>query len=177
MKPRNELANDYHNRLPEGPFQKSFVHGAFVNGYDAGYQAAELKAKMEFAAKYDHKSPLQVIAAEYVKRRGTTGPLALLEENRFIDGYEAGLHASQSQWISVKEQLPNYDQLVLLWQSELQAQFVGRRKDSGIMSPLYYWECTSDFFEAWKEIYHPKLMNEEAVTHWQPLPAAPKEEA
>jgi hypothetical protein len=41
MKPRNELANDYHNRLPEGPFQKSFVHGAFVNGYDAGYQAAQ----------------------------------------------------------------------------------------------------------------------------------------
>lgn len=41
MKPRNELANDYHNRLPEGPFQKSFVHGAFVDGYDAGYQAAQ----------------------------------------------------------------------------------------------------------------------------------------
>lgn len=41
MKIRNELANDYHNRLPEGPFQKSFVHGAFVDGYDAGYQAAK----------------------------------------------------------------------------------------------------------------------------------------
>lgn len=41
MKPRNVLANDYHNRLPEGPFQKSFVHGAFVDGYDAGYQAAK----------------------------------------------------------------------------------------------------------------------------------------
>jgi hypothetical protein len=80
-------------------------------------------------------------------------------------------------WISVKERLPEYDQLVLLWQSELQAQFVGRRRDSGIVSPLYYWECTSDFFEAWKEIYHPKLMNEEVVTHWMPLPAAPKEEA
>ena len=43
MKTRNELANDYHNRLPEGPFQKSFVHGAFVDGYDAGYQAANLQ--------------------------------------------------------------------------------------------------------------------------------------
>jgi hypothetical protein len=147
-------------------------------GFLAGYQAAELKAKMEFAAKYDHNSPLQVIAAEYVKRRGTTGPLALFEENRFIDGYEAGLHALQPQWISVKDRLPEYDQLALLWQLELQAQFVGRRRDSGIMLPLYYWECTSDFFESWKEIYHPKLMNENAITHWMPLPKPPtKEEA
>ena len=170
-----QMAEEYADNSDErrGHFPWKQVKDSFL----AGYQAAELKAKIEFAAKYDHKSPLQVIAAEYVKRRGTVGPLAWLEENRFIDGYEAGLHASQPKWISVKEQPPNYDQLVLLWQSELQAQFVGRRRDSGMMSPLYYWECTSDFFEAWKEIYHPKLMNEEAVTHWMPLPEPPKEEA
>ena len=80
-----------------------------------------------------------------------------------------------SGWISVKERLPEYDQLVLLWQSELQAQFVGRRRESGVMSPLYYWECASDFFEAWKEIYHPKLMNEDVVTYWQPLPKPPED--
>ena len=148
MKPRNELANDYHNRLPEGPFQKSFVHGAFVNGYDAGYQAAELKAKMEFAAKYDHKSPLQVIAAEYVKRRGTTGPLALLEENRFIDGYEAGLHASQSQWISVKDSEPS-DETWVLGTNGRDIECVFK----------HFTDCYSMT----------------TITHWMPMPKPPKE--
>lgn len=81
-----------------------------------------------------------------------------------------------NEWISVKDRLPNYDQLALLWQSELQAQFVGRRVDSGLAFPLYYWECTSEFFEAWKEIYFPKLMHEGTVSHWMPLPEPPKEE-
>ena len=173
MKTPKELAEEYVHTW-WGPREDNMTL-ATRQSYLAGYQAAELKAKIEFAAKYNHKSPLQVIAAEYVKRRGTTGPLALLEENRFIDGYEAGLHASQPQWISVKDRLPEYDQLVLLWQSEMQAQFVGRRVESGTMSPLYYWECTSDFFEAWKEIYHPKLMNEEVITHWMLLSKPPED--
>jgi hypothetical protein len=88
----------------------------------------------------------------------------------------AGYQAAKPHWISVEERLPEYDQLALLWQSELQAQFVGRRVDSGIPSPLYYWEGTSDFFEAWKEIYFPKLMHEGAVSHWMPLPEPPMEE-
>lgn len=172
---------NFNETLPES-YEKSFCYAwsksrkmPVIDLLATGYRAAQHQAKIDFAAKYDHKSPLQVIAAEYVKRRGTTGPLAFMEENRFIDGYEAGLHASGQQWISVKDKLPDYDQLVLLWQSELQAQFVGRRRESGVMSPLYYWECTSDFFEAWKEIYHPKLMNEDVVTHWQPLPKPPEE--
>jgi len=93
------------------------------------------------------------------------------EKESFLAGYQA----AKLEWISVHKRLPEYDQLALLWQSELQAQFVGRRRESGVMSPLYYWECTSDFFEAWKEIYHPKLMNEDAVTHWMPLPKPPEE--
>jgi len=82
---------------------------------------------------------------------------------------------AEQHWISVEDRLPEYDQLALLWQSELQAQFVGRRVDSGLAFPLYYWECASDFFEAWKEIYYPKLMHQGAVSHWMPLPEPPKE--
>jgi len=92
-------------------------------------------------------------------------------ETVFLAGYQA----AKPQWISVEERLPEYDQLALLWQSELQAQFVGRRVDSGLAFPLYYWECTSDFFEAWKEIYFPKLMHQGVVSHWMPLPEPPRE--
>lgn len=174
MKTPEEMAEEYAFKFylnKDSGYVMTMNRDAFL----AGYRAAQHQAKVEFAAKYDHKSPLQVIAAEYVKRRGTTGALALMEENRFIDGYEAGLHATLSRWISVKDKLPEYDQLALLWQSEMQAQFVGRRRDSGLAFPLYYWECTQDFFEAWKEIYHPKLMHQGVVTHWMPLPDAPKE--
>lgn len=126
---------------------EDLVKDAFL----AGYQAAQLKAKIEFAAKYDHKSPLQVIAAEYVKRRGTIGPLALLEENRFIDGYEAGLHASQPHWISVKERLPE-DGVEVIVVSDGTA--------------CASWHEAGDF--GWSV--------GGKVTHWMPLPEAPKEE-
>ena len=131
-----------------------------------GYEAAELKAKIEFAAKYDHNSPLQVIAAEYVKRRGTIGPLALMEENRFIDGYEAGMNSikKQDSWISVKEQLPEYDQLVLIWHPGFKQPFVGSRVDSALMSPLYWWRCELDMYEP-----------EEVITYWKPLPKPPED--
>jgi len=122
------------------------------------------------------KTPEQ-LALEYIKdvetaRNPSVTATAFPQMQRcFLAGYQA----AQPQWISVKERLPEYDQLALLWQSELQAQFVGRRRDSGLAFPLYYWECTSDFFEAWKEIYYPKLMHQGAVSHWMPLPEPPKE--
>ena len=140
-----------------------------------------------------NKTPEQM-AEEYANESGWLhGDYVWVEAHGgFIAGYKAGCTNTQSElavgrevvefllekpkWISVQERLPEYDQLALLWQSELQAQFVGRRVDSGLAFPLYYWECTSDFFEAWKEIYYPKLMHQGAVSHWMPLPEAPKEE-
>lgn len=118
----------------------------------AGYEAAELKAKMEFAAKYDHRSPLQVIAAEYVKRRGTIGPLALLEENRFIDGYEAGINSSKKldSWISVKDRLPE-DAVEVLVVSD------GETGASWHEAGEFGWAIGG------------------TVTHWAPLPKPPEE--
>jgi hypothetical protein len=135
-------------------------------GFIAGYQAAELKAKIEFAAKYDHKSPLQVIAAEYVKRRGTTGPLALLEENRFIDGYEAGLHASQSQWISVKDRLPEVGQRVLIYNP---LEYV-----SIVMAD--YYNTTRPFFDhiTLDDIHLSIYPDEDKQLYWMPLPKPPE---
>ncbi len=150
MKTPEDLAAIYISNLAIYEREHSLARSCFL----AGYQAAELKAKIEFAAKYDHKSPLQVIAAEYVKRRGTTGPLALLEENRFIDGYEAGLHASQPQWISVKDRLPEDLGVVMITFDTVVS--VGRYSGE--------WHC----------LVFPELPIE-SVTHWMPLPKPPKE--
>lgn len=120
-----------------------------------------------------NKTPEQM-AEEHANNSGELEDTYVWRADR--DGFLAGYQAAKPQWISVEERLPEYDQLALLWQSEMQAQFVGRRRDSGLAFPLYYWECTEDFFEAWKEIYYPKLMHQGVVTHWMPLPAPPKEE-
>ena len=70
------------------------------------------------------------------------------------------------EWISVKEQLPEYDQLVLVWHPGFKQPYVASRVDSALMSPLYWWRLEADFYEP-----------EEVITHWMPLPEAPKEEA
>ena len=101
MKPRNELANDYHNRLPEGPFQKSFVHGAFVNGYDAGYQAAK-------------NSPEKPDTCEHI-----------LDMEKMVDVN------SSSGWISVKDQLPEDNLEVLFFSQEYDGCFVGYKAAEG----------------------------------------------
>lgn len=155
MKTPEQLAEEYAN-------ESGWLHGDYVwreahGGFLAGYQAAQDQAKIEFAAKYDHKSPLQVIAAEYVKRRGTTGPLAFMEENRFIDGYEAGLHASKPQWISVKERLPESTPMVLAICSDG-------------YELAYYGNYGKD---QWTNTLGTENLN---VTHWMLLPTPPKEE-
>ncbi len=87
----------------------------------------------------------------------------------------AGYQAAAPQWISVKDRLPEYDQLNLLWHKDFKQQFVGRRVDSNAMLPVFYWQCSEDFFEAWEASTFPRLCNEEDITHWMPIPKPPEE--
>ena len=84
-------------------------------------------------------------------------------QRRLNCGFLAGYKAAQ-QWISVKDRLPEYDQLVLIWHPEFKRPFVGSRVDSDLTSPLYWWRCELDMYES-----------EEVATHWMPLHEAPKE--
>jgi hypothetical protein len=92
-----------------------------------------------------------------------------------MDCYKAGYQAAAPQWISVKDRLPEYDQLNLLWHKDFKQQFVGRRVDSNAMLPVFYWQCSEDFFEAWEASTFPRLCNEEDITHWMPIPKPPEE--
>lgn len=164
---------NFNETLPEN-YEKSFCYAwsksrkmPVIDLLATGYRAAEQQAKIDFAAKYDHKSPLQVIAAEYVKRRGTIGPLAVLEENRFIDGYEAGLHASGHQWINVKDKLP-----------EINQGFIGFVENKEVCNCYRYPDSSSDGSPVFYARSKLGLLigGLESISHWQPLPKPPEEE-
>jgi hypothetical protein len=44
-KTMDELANDFSNLLPDGPFQRSWLQYAFIAGFRAGKRAQEAKIK------------------------------------------------------------------------------------------------------------------------------------
>ena len=82
------MAQEYANKqnVPSDEFP-GFQIMAIELAYKDGYRARQLHEKQEFASSYSHGSEVQKIAAEYVKKRGTSENLAPYEENRFIDGY------------------------------------------------------------------------------------------
>ena len=82
------MAQEYANKqnVPSDEFP-GFQIMAIELAYKDGYRARQLHEKQEFATSYSHGSEVQKIAAEYVKKRGTSENLAPYEENRFIDGY------------------------------------------------------------------------------------------
>ena len=84
----------------------------------------------------------------------------------FLAGYQAAINSPEKQdsWISVKDRLPEYDQLVLIWHPGFKRPYVGSRVDSALMSPLYWWRCELDMYEP-----------EEVITHWKPLSTPPEE--
>lgn len=82
------MAKEYakKEKVPSDEFP-GFQIMAIELAYRDGYRARQLHEKQEFATSYSHGSEVQKIAAEYVKKRGTSENLAPYEENRFIDGY------------------------------------------------------------------------------------------
>ena len=74
----------------------------------------------------------------------------------FIEG--AAWQASQSQWISVKDRLPEYDVRVnVAFDENVNSAFVTRSRNG------HKW-----MWDVFDEVYS-------NITHWQPLPKPPKE--
>ena len=84
-------------------------------------------------------------------------------------GFLAGYQAAQPQWISVKDRLPEEGQDVLVWyHGSYDVAYLQKVKPVKLQPPqfnnveMFEW-CFYDFEDV-------------DVTHWQPLPAPPKEE-
>ena len=85
-----------------------------------------------------------------------------------MDCYKAGYQAAASQWISVKDRLPEEDIAVLVYGQVLNdpPDVIGvRRRYNGDQEWKYTWESEDGF-----------IYREDDVTHWMPLPEPPKEE-
>ena len=81
-------------------------------------------------------------------------------------GFLAGYKAAQ-QWISVKNRLPEEDVAVLAYGKVLNdsPDILGvRRRYNGDQEWKHTWESEDGF-----------IYREDDITHWMPLPAAPKE--
>lgn len=72
------------------------------------------------------------------------------------DGCVSGCKHFNQGWISVKERLPEYEEPVMGWDAEM--------RDMGIVNFIY-----GQFLDIID-------MSETNVTHWMPLPEAPKGE-
>jgi hypothetical protein len=53
-KTMDELANDFSNLLPDGPFQRSWLQYAFIAGFRAGYDRGAEAAHLIYDAVREH---------------------------------------------------------------------------------------------------------------------------
>ena len=87
------------------------------------------------------------------------------EENMYIAWCAAKSHATQSEWISVEDRLPEIGARVLL---------CGRYENQAIIA-----YCATGYFDSitYREHWGADINDVAEVTHWQPLPVPPAEQS
>lgn len=76
-----------------------------------------------------------------------------------------------SEWISVKDRLPDPDEKVIVYNAENEGTFFARR----IESDFECWDAVTREFVNWRWIpYGYTCITLESVTHWMPLPKPPE---
>ena len=132
---------------------------------------------------YMTKTP-EELAVEHANNSGELEDTYVWRADRdgFLAGYKAGQEhpfqfeakmwvdpiGPQYRWISVKDRLPEQDVAVLIYGQVLNnpPEVIGvRRRYNGDQEWKHTWESEDGF-----------IYREDDVTHWMPLPAAPKEE-
>lgn len=75
----------------------------------------------------------------------------------------------KTEWISVKDKMPRYNETVLVYRSSM-AEPILADKYAG-----YYGEDDDEWYEGWVR-YGKDLKGNDLITHWMPLPEPPKED-
>jgi hypothetical protein len=104
------------------------------------------------------KTP-EELAVEYADRN--SGGECSNDWNGLVDGFLAGYQAAAPQWISVKDRLPEDNGPILMWSGRLE----------------HVPTCAAAGYELWNwsTEYSPHDFRLHEITHWMPLPKAPKE--
>lgn len=95
-------------------------------------------------------------------------------------GFLAGYQAAAPQWISVKDRLPEFGNLVLVFGvmegALVPSVCIGMLSDNAENN---YYDNTQPMklWEAWERIGYDQMLlnNPKGITHWMPLPKPPEE--
>ena len=100
---------------------------------------------------------------DYVGR--PSDPVCLVEDAPTVDLPDALRAAGwrEEGWVSVKDRLPNYNGIYLVWRSHYY---------SGEIEPVV---CYFDGQNTWYADFE-RILHSDDITHWMPLPEPPKEE-
>jgi hypothetical protein len=88
------------------------------------------------------------------------------DRDQFQKGFAASVEWAGPKWISVKDRLPEPNTIVLCWREFMNGPII---LDYGLI-------CGNMCFYDFDEDGFPEEVKPEEVTHWMPLPEAPKEE-
>lgn len=83
-------------------------------------------------------------------------------ETGFVNGFKAGVESAQPKWISIKKQLPTRELRVLTINGH------------GLIRIFGFFKRTEKAWTWIDDAGHFNHCND--ITHWMPLPKAPKEE-
>jgi hypothetical protein len=154
MKTPEELAHYYADRLHE----RTAHSGVFVEGFVAGYQAAQEHAH----------AALEEAEAEIDRLQTKLSDTGILTTEHIVDDskmVDVSSSATLNNWISVKDRLPKINNRM--------SEDVLMLDEYGQMSVKRFEIVNNEIVVDWGEAGTRPLSD---VTHWMPLPELPEEE-
>lgn len=159
---RERFNEVFKQRFSEAHINKSWERFAqeFYSGAWLIWQAATQSEEDRFDTVFKENFP----------KSGTEKGLERIAEHFYNGCWSIWQAARQPQWISVKDQLPEDDQRVLVLDACGKVRICKHTlwEDRNTSGEFYLWDYDDDCNS---------FYSDEEVTHWMPLPEPPKEQA